>query len=203
MARKLPRRVMSMTKRAGKLVEDANALLHDAEDEEGSKEDASADASSALDEEEHPPAWAYVGAWLAMLALVIVVLFIARLIFASDGANVPLGVMPHGEPTVALLLSDATPTPVCQAEGAVYSATLTHCVNADGTFPIDPVWCDPAIQCPPPTPITIRIVVETYDNAGGATIGGESVPALVCFDDEAIAYDAGGSLDCIPIDTLR
>ena len=78
MARKLPRRVMSMSKRAGKLVEDANALLHDAEEEEGDNGDASADASSVLDEEDRPPTWAYVGAWLAMLALVIVVLLMAR-----------------------------------------------------------------------------------------------------------------------------
>ena len=202
MARKLPRRVISMSKRASKLVEDASALLHDAEAKEGDEEGASADAPAAPTEEDRPPAWAYAGAWLAMLALVIVVLIVARLIFASDGANVPLGVMPHGEPTIELLLPDTTPTPICQAEGATYSATLTHCVSADGTFPIDPVWCDPAIQCPPPTPLTIDVNINI--ETGGATIGGESVPAaLICLENEAITYDAGGSLDCIPIDSLR
>ena len=169
MARKLPRRVMSMSKRAGKLVEDANALLHDAEEEEGDEEGDTAASPSALDEENHPPAWAYAGAWLAMLALVIVVLFVARVIFASDGANVPLGVMPHGAPTVTLLLPDTTPTP------------------------------ESPISRPTAVTIDVNINIET----GGATIGGESVPALICLEDEAIAYDAGGSLDCIPIDSLR
>ena len=170
MARKLPRRVMSMSKRAGKLVEDANALLHDAEEEEGDDEGGTAVPPSALDEEERPPAWAYAGAWLAMLALVIVVLLVARLIFASDGDTVSLGVLPHGAPTVALLLSDTTPTP---------------------KSPISRL-----------TPITIDVNINI--ETGGATIGGESVPAaLVCLEDEAIAYDATGALDCIPIDTLR
>ena len=168
---KLPRRVMSMSKRAGKLVEDANALLHDAEEVEGDEEGDAAASPSALDEEDRPPAWAYVGAWVAMLALVIVVLLVARLIFASDGDTaVSLGVVPHGEPTIELLLSDATPMPKSP------------------------------ISRPTAVAIDVNINIET----GGATIGGESVPAaLICLENEAITYDAGGSLDCIPIDSLR
>ena len=196
MGKKLPRRVMSMSKRAGKLVEDANALLHDAEEEEGDEEGDAAASPSAPTEEDRPPAWAYMGAWLAAVAFLLAIMLGGRLIFTvgTGEDTAALGVQTREvsepeyqaardalrEPTPTI--APTTSTPVSRSGGATlgmvceYSAYYGHdvCFPPDGT---------------PRTP---------------ATIGGTTVPPLQCAEDEVIGFvGVPDTLECIQIDVLR
>ena len=177
---------MSMSKRAGKLVEDASALLHDAEEEEGDEEGAAA-PSSALDEEGHPPAWAYAGAWLAAVAFLLAIMLGGRLIFTigtgEDTAALGVQTREVSEPEYQAArdaLREPTPTiaPATVAPLARPTARVSDVVS------IPPHYHSPT--------------------RGSATVGGTNVPPLQCEEDELIGFvGVPDTLECIQIDALR
>ena len=177
---KLPRRVMSMSKRADKLASDMRDLL------QGEDDEASVDASSAPTEEERPPAWAYVGAWIAGVTFLLVVVLGTRLIFtigtgAPDMVGVQTRTVVEAEYQAARdALREPTPTPATTTSAPV---SPPHERSSD-TSSI------PAHYHPP--------------EQGTATVGGTKVPELECEEDEVIGFfGVPDTLACIHIDSFR
>ncbi len=203
---KLPRRVMSMSKRADKLASDLHEVLLG----EGEEEEEQSSPSPEGEEGGHPPAWAYIGAWLAGVAFLLMVVLGTRLIFTiGTDVDVPLGVQTRevSEPEYQAArdaLREPTPTPatttsapVSRSGGATsgmrceYSAHYTHdvCFPPDGTLTSE-ASSIPAHYHPP--------------EQGTATVGGTTVPELECEEDEVIGFfGVPNTLACIHIDSFR
>ena len=183
MARKLPRRVMSMAKRADKLASDMREIISGMGDEEG---DAAA-SPTALDEEDHPPTWAYVGAWLAAVAFLLAIMLGGRLIFTvgtgEDTATLGVQTREVSEPEYQAA-RDALREPTPTVAPATVAPVSRPTARVSDVVSIPPHYHSPA--------------------RGSATVGGTNVPPLRCEEDEVIGFlGVPDTLECIQIDALR
>ncbi len=185
MARKLPRRVMSMAKRADTLASDIGELIGGmvGEEESGGSPPAPTEGEK---EEARPPAWAYIGAWIAAVSFLLVIMLGGRLIFTiGTDVDVPLGVQTRevSEPEYQAArdaLREPTPT-------TSPPATVPLPRSGGGTSDVSSI--------PPHYHLSEQ---------GAATVGGTVVPPLECEEDEVIGFfGVPNTLACIHIDSFR
>jgi len=217
MAAKLPRRVQSMAKRAGKLGEAAAAVVKGEENGEDQGEG-----------KEKLSPFAYSGAWIGGIVTLMVIVIGVRLLFA-----IPLG---SGEPAnfaPAGALSRATPVASTSYPGGSGSTSTAPSVPRS-PFPVaqqdTPIILE--VTCPDGTveiatgdnvadTVCVKGVLVTDDppqaaadavpdvilitaNGETATIGGTDVPnGLQCEEDEVIGFDGQpDTLVCVHVDSF-
>lgn len=207
MAAKLPRRTMSMAKRAVKLAEGA-ADLDLVEGAIGNDGNAKIGA------------FQFAGAWLA--AIVGTVIIIGAVAFACQQTQVspdwsPPGAQSRetpfyqtGDPTDGRM-GNANPFPDARTEDPI----VLEVTCPDGTIHIatgpeavDSVCIQGKLAgVPTPTPTRTRTATPTATTPPGSSIGADTVPSgLACEEDELIGYVNDGTppfaLGCVHVDTF-